>query len=172
LESWPKSDPYDDIYLRRDKWWGLVKEEWLRPEGGVPLDWDDFEFNVHLAKSFHKNLSAKYHPNTYVYYGADPKQKSFVDVTWRVRPGLKPDNTPGPGMGKVKDLTPQQVRMDGTNPEYVGGELKTEAVPNPEGVSFYRYETSYWELHCEMQDGIGDGTVPQHSGGAPHHTYR
>jgi hypothetical protein len=31
----------------------------------------------------------------------------------------------------------------------------------------YAYETSHWELHCEMQDGLGDGTVPLSSGAAP-----
>ena len=29
------------------------------------------------------------------------------------------------------------------------------------------YESSYWELHCERQDGEGDGTVPKSSGAAP-----
>jgi hypothetical protein len=33
--------------------------------------------------------------------------------------------------------------------------------------SSYSYQTSYWELQCEMQDGIGDGTVPQNSGASP-----
>lgn len=28
-------------------------------------------------------------------------------------------------------------------------------------------QTSYWELHCRMQDGAGDGTVPVSSGSAP-----
>ena len=28
-------------------------------------------------------------------------------------------------------------------------------------------QTSYWELHCRMQDGSGDGTVPVSSGSAP-----
>ncbi len=29
------------------------------------------------------------------------------------------------------------------------------------------YETSYWELHGELQDGVGDGTVPSSSGSVP-----
>ena len=28
-------------------------------------------------------------------------------------------------------------------------------------------QTSYWELHCLLQDGAGDGTVPASSGSAP-----
>ena len=111
-------------------------------------------------------LSAKYHPNTYVYYGADPKQKSFMDVTWRIKRGREPDGL-GPTLAQVQDQTYQQVRMDGKNPEYVGGERKTRAVVTPIGVTSYSYEASDWELHCEMQDGIGDGTVPQSSGASP-----
>lgn len=34
-ESQPLEDPYEDIYLRRDRWWGLVREEWLSPRGGA-----------------------------------------------------------------------------------------------------------------------------------------
>ena len=29
------------------------------------------------------------------------------------------------------------------------------------------YQSSYWELHCDSQDGSGDGTVPASSGQAP-----
>jgi hypothetical protein len=28
-------------------------------------------------------------------------------------------------------------------------------------------QSSYWELHSPMQDGVGDGTVPLSSGSAP-----
>ena len=165
VDAWPKTNPYDDIYLCRDKWWGLVNEEWLSPKGGVPLKWGQYARNVALSKEFHANLSGKYHPNTYVYYGADPKQKSFEAVTWRMRRGLKPDDRPGPAAAHVKDFSAQQVRMDGVSPEYVGG--GTEFFVSPVGMYASTYETSYWELHCEMQDGIGDGTVPQSSGAAP-----
>lgn len=165
VDTWPKTNPYDDIYLCRDKWWGLVKEEWLSPKDGVPLKWEKFERNITKSQAFHRKISGKYHPNTYVYYGADSKQKSFEAVTWRMRRGLKPDDRLAPSAAQVKDFSAQQVRMDGVSPEYVGG--GTEFFVSPVGMYASTYETSYWELHCEMQDGIGDGTVPQSSGAAP-----
>ena len=54
--------------------------------------------------------------------------------------------------------------MNGTNPAYVGGQ--TEVVTDLQGGA-YTYDTSYWALHGDMQDGAGDGTVPTSSGAAP-----
>jgi PGAP1-like protein len=164
-EVQPHTDPYDDIYLCRNKWWGLVNEAWLSPTGGKPITWGDFKDNVIEAKEFHSQISGKYHSHTYAYYGADKAQASFETVTWRMRQGIKPDNQ-GPSAAKAAELPASQVRMSGTSPEYVGGQ--TEFIPDYSGVGAGAvYESSYWELHCEMQDEVGDGTVPQSSGAAP-----
>jgi pimeloyl-ACP methyl ester carboxylesterase len=157
------NDPYGSIYLERERWWGLVNEAWLSPKDGAPIRWDIFEKNVDEAQDFHAKLIAKYHPNTFAYYGADPKQKSFEKVTWRLRAGIAPDDSPSPAADSVIGMATTQVRMDGRSPEYVGGGLRFQYAG--EGVS--SYESSYWELHCEMQDGAGDGTVPKSSGAAP-----
>ena len=66
------------------------------------------------------------------------------------------------------NMSSAQTRMNGTNPGYVGGQ--TKYAPNYSafgGGAPTVYETSYWELHCDMQDGAGDGTVPKSSGAAP-----
>jgi pimeloyl-ACP methyl ester carboxylesterase len=89
-QSWPQADPYAEIYLRRDRWWGLVNEEWLRPQNGTSISWDDYALNIKEAQKFHAKLGDNYHPNTYVFYGADPKQKSFEKVSWRMAPGMRP----------------------------------------------------------------------------------
>ena len=167
VQAWPKSDPYEEIYKVRDKWWGLVKEEWLEPKDGQPIKWDDFKRNVVLAQDFHDQLSGKYHPMTYVFYGADAKQPSFEHVNWRMKPGRAPDSNRPPDIGQVLDMSPQQVRMDGTTPEYVGGQHEVQTYDSPDGLITVEYESSYWELHCEMHDGVGDGTVPDSSGRSP-----
>jgi len=156
---------YDQIYRERNQWWGLVNEAWLSPKEGAPIDWETYEINVGLAEKFHEKLIKKYHPVSYVIYGADPKEKSFEKVTWRVKRGLPPDRKPGPGIEQVGSLPHGEIRREGSTPGYVGGQ--TEVGPTyGEGMP-YVYETSYWELHCEMQDGKGDGTVPASSGAAP-----
>jgi pimeloyl-ACP methyl ester carboxylesterase len=160
-------DPYSEIYACRDKWWGLVNEAWLAPKDGEPIRWDIYIENLKQAREFHASLDTHYHPNTYVHYGADPKQPSFENMTWRVTAGLRPDDDAPPSLSSVLAKNPSQVRMDGTNPEYVGG--RTEITSSSYGTlgSVSVHETSYWELHGEMQDGAGDGTVPVSSGAAP-----
>jgi pimeloyl-ACP methyl ester carboxylesterase len=160
-------DPYDSIYACRDKWWGLINEAWLAPSGGMPITWETYITNLNRARDFHAGLKTHYHPNSYVYYGADAKQPSFETVTWRVSPGLRPDDSSRPAMPAVLGMRPDQLRMDGTNPEYVGGKTEWHTTPGGYGANVSAYETSHWEIHGEMQDGAGDGTVPASSGSAP-----
>lgn len=167
IEAKPAADPYEEIYLRRDRWWGLVREEWLRPSGGRPLSWGEFEANVQVAKSFHGQIRGEYHPVTYVYYGADKKQPSFESVCWRMKAGLKPDSKPAPASSTVRDLGFDQVRDNGSSPLYVGGQLEVAPSYGYMGGTATTYQTSYWELHADGQDGGGDGTVPTSSGRAP-----
>jgi pimeloyl-ACP methyl ester carboxylesterase len=170
VETWPAAgaggnDPYESIYKRRDRWWGLVKETWLSPKDGAPIEWSDFSLNVDAAKKFHASLIGKYHANSFVYYGSD--QKSFERVTWKMVKGLLPDQKRPPNVDEVLAMSPDQARMGGSNPEYVGGQQKYSSYVSPYGGGTTVYETSYWELHFEMQDGGGDGTVPLSSGSAP-----
>lgn len=169
VETQPRSDPYDDIYLCRNKWWGLINEAWLSPKNGVPIKWSEFAKNIAKSKEFHRDLSGKYHATTYAYYGADKKQASFEAVTWRISAGLRPDDQPSTTAEQVANLSTDQIRADGTSPEYVGGKTEVQAYGSSTamGGGVTIFETSYWELHCEMQDGVGDGTVPQSSGAAP-----
>jgi pimeloyl-ACP methyl ester carboxylesterase len=165
--SWPspeQNDPYESIYLRKDRWWGLVDEAWLSPQGGQPITWDVFAYNVNKAKNFHAQLSGQYHPYSFVYYGADKKQKSFERVTWRMKRGIVPDSR-GPSADDVMAMGDGRLREAGNSTSYVGGEMRV--MPSYGGTMPHIYESSYWELHCELQDGAGDGTVPESSGSAP-----
>ena len=171
MESLPVSDPYTEIYLRKDRWWGLVKEEWLEPKDGTPIKWDVFVKNIKFAKDFHLELAGKYHANTFVYYGAgDGKQASFERIRWSMKRGIEPDKGDRPTPAQTSDLSHQQVRQDGANKIYVGGETKCETVGawnTTVGPTTVIYDTSFWEITCAMQDGCGDGTVPASSGMAP-----
>ena len=168
LPSKEENDPYKKIYLRRDRWWGLIDEEWLSPKGGAPIDWDQYTSNVDSAQKFHIGLADIYHPTTYVYYGADKKMPSFETVTWRMVKGLPPDSRAAPDAEKVLVMSSSDLRVNGGPVDYVGGSTKFITTVTPGGGAVNSsYETSYWELHFEMQDGRGDGTVPASSGGAP-----
>jgi hypothetical protein len=161
LETEPHTgNPYKDIYKRRDRWWGLIREEWLNPPGGTGLDWIRYEKNLDKAADFHGDIQDTYHPNTYVFYGTNSKATSFEGVHWKIRRGMRPDDKLPPPPDVVSRTGFADVRDNGSNPLYVGG--KTVVIPD---VGYL--ESSYWELVCAMQDGGGDGTVPISSGAFP-----
>jgi len=83
----PVKDPYEEIYLRRDRWWGLLREEWLAPKDGDAITWKIFAGNIQKAKVFHQDISGSYHPQTYVYYGSEDKHPSFESITWKMTRG-------------------------------------------------------------------------------------
>lgn len=156
---------YDQIYREQKQWWGLVNEAWLSPKEGAPITWDKFTKNVDAAEDFHSGLIGRYHPNSYVIYGADTKQPSFEKVVWRVKKGMTPPRGRGPALDGVAALPHGDIRGAGSTPEYVGGSV--EVTPSYGYGMPHVYQTSHWELHCLLQDGKGDGTVPESSGAAP-----
>lgn len=171
LVEMPKADPYSEIYLCKDKWWGLVNDDWLKPKGGKPIDWKEYELNIKTAQQFHEKLAGKFHHNTFVFYGAgDGKQASFEKVTWSLRKGSDPGDGAKIGAPATVDLNHQRIRKEGAALMYVGGKTVQYFVPS---TNFYTtstmvtYETSNWEVVCQMQDTVGDGTVPANSGASP-----
>lgn len=156
---------YDQIYREQKQWWGLVNEVWLSPKEGAPITWKKFTDNVEAAEDFHSGLIDQYHPNTFVIYGADTKQPSFEKVVWRVKKGMTPRDGGGPVIDDVAALPHGEIRGAGSTPEYIGG--RPEMTPSYGHGMPHVYQTSHWELHCLLQDGKGDGTVPESSGAAP-----
>lgn len=164
-----ESDPYNEIYKRRDRWWALIKEEWLKPKDGIPIDWKDYLEFIKTAEKFHKSVlnSSTYHPNTYAFYGADNrgKTRSFERIVWQMKRG-KDAAEAVPTPEAVYDMPPQQVQLDGVNPEYVGWKQTSQPDFQADGGVIVD-ETSQWELRIGLADGTGDGTVPAASGHSP-----
>lgn len=168
VTSLPNKDPYEEIYLRKESWWGLIREEWLTPEDGIKFKWDEFVVNIEQAKQFHRNLASKYHPKTFVFYGGGPEKKSFSKVNWTMKKGIPPPKPGGARAAKdVLTMKWDEVRTDGSNNLYAGGETVFTTVPAGRGSTQVRTETSFWEMRCAMHDSSGDGTVPVRSGEAP-----
>jgi hypothetical protein len=170
ITTLPASDPYSEIYLEKDRWWGLIKSEWLAPSDGESIVWDVFCKNIALAKEFHRRIERHYHHNTYVFYGGGEKKGSFWKIKWTIRKGIAPsksDPTLAANVADVVKLTHSDVRTDGSNNLFVGGEAVSRGNAKTHAHSFAKLETSYWEVRCEAQDSSGDGTVPANSGRAP-----
>jgi pimeloyl-ACP methyl ester carboxylesterase len=169
LETEPNTgDPYTDIYLRQDRWWGLINMEWLSPPDGIPLRWDLYRQNILWASKFHHDVENAYHPNTYVFYGKDTGQPSFEGVHWQVKPAPLYNQSTAPSPDKLANLGSGEIRDDGSNPLLVVDPL---GYGSNKGISKeIAYNAAFWRLECAKQDGGGDGTVPSSSGTYPLHS--
>jgi hypothetical protein len=168
LASLPITDPYKEIYLEREKWWGLIREDWLRPERGTPISWDIFAMNIGFAKDFHRSLAGKYHHKTYVFYGGGNAKESFTKIRWKIAHGTLPNGAgTRPVLADVLNMAHRDVRTDGSNNLYVGGERTIKTTSRADAPVAIAVEASHWEVRCETHDGPGDGTVPVRSGEDP-----
>jgi hypothetical protein len=70
----PHSDPYEEIYRRKDVFFRLVNPNWLEPGSGgerMPgkmLPWDNYILYSRQAEQFHKKLGNYLHHDTYQFY--------------------------------------------------------------------------------------------------------
>lgn len=158
LKQVPESDPYGEIYGVRDKWWGLIDESWLQTSATQKITWGAYKDNLAIAQDFHSRLSGHFHSTTYVFYGDDPAHPSFEKLTWQVTSGAtaKSDYTP---LDDIPDLSYSQVKYDGDNAVYIDGKP-----------GFFGGQNYTWQIKLDMQDGTGDGTVPDSSGNSPART--
>jgi pimeloyl-ACP methyl ester carboxylesterase len=145
----PAGNPYD-LYRDMDSWYRLIDPQLADPArkyaGGALTVKEIIWKAIETAERFHREtLDTYYHPNTYVFYGADPAQMSFGAVRWVAR---------DPGKGAV--FTEANLR-DAARTGY-----------GPSGGRRVRVE-GRTDLHFvpARQDVAGDGTVPHQSGAGP-----
>lgn len=165
----PIADPYEEIYLEKNKWWGLIRAEWLSPEDGAPIIWNDFKVNIKHAREFHRSVAGKYHPKTYVFYGGGPEKKSYSKIRWNLKKGSLASPDEYSKISSVAGLQNSQIRTDSSNNLYFGGQtaFKQTIVGGMSVATTATTEASQVEIHCAQQDSSGDGTVPVRSGRAP-----
>jgi hypothetical protein len=93
LKSLPENgDPYEEIYKVHDRWFGLLREDWLNPANQNP---GGFRYTCKLldnAKAFHSAISEHYHSNSYAHYGADLARTAWHRVIWEVNSDEKLEN--------------------------------------------------------------------------------
>jgi pimeloyl-ACP methyl ester carboxylesterase len=81
-------DPYNEIYLKRSQWWGLIDEKIINPvdagSNTIDKDWASYADLVSKKVApFHDAISAKYHEFTYAFYGNSAMRKTWGDVVWK-----------------------------------------------------------------------------------------
>lgn len=157
-------DPYgpDGVYAEQKKWWGLIKEEWLNPPEGQPIDWTTYLKTLDKASRFHDTIKDHYHPNTWGFYSS--KVSSFAQVCWTLHDLIA---------GQSKDKSPQditrrthaEVRLEGDNRGTVLEKQKIHATPGHAPIAYT--PTPGFELRLDPSKDSGDGTVPIVSGAYP-----
>lgn len=123
----PLVDPYKEIYLNQADWWRLVNEDWIDP--AVAIDEDGYPYWVHakpgtfklfsdqlaVAKKFHDDLGAHFHPNTKMFWSDDQESWDRVTITDNAlgidiaSPSSKGDGTVHAGSGKFVPATVESV---------------------------------------------------------------
>jgi pimeloyl-ACP methyl ester carboxylesterase len=146
LMQLPKSDPYEEIYRKRNEWWRLMNPEWIEPSTQPPpkneLDniWKEYLKRLKLVEKFHDDLGDYYHDVTHTHYGADFENQAWTNFTWKLDKGFRKD----------------EVTTDAPTAEFV----ETDAL----GVITIRSHFLYSEYKMSKPDLPGDGTVPAVSG--------
>ncbi|HEX4503138.1 MAG TPA: hypothetical protein VH187_18545 [Scandinavium sp.] len=82
--SLPVADPYEEIYLNKTDWWRLCEQDLLL--GDTDSEWAAFVQRIkNPVKKFTENLDRKYHPWTWLFYGASADNPSDAFLTWKER---------------------------------------------------------------------------------------
>lgn len=147
------NDPYTDIYLERDHWWGMMDEALAMPELGLGAPerqgklneaWEAYSRIVNLSvKTFHSGLSEQFHANTYLFYSDSDAHPSYGAVTWHGREA-----------SYGSDTLMSARMMDQYGERRMITERDSRGRPR-----IYQYTIS-------DADEPGDGTVPVRSGSA------
>jgi len=141
-------NPYD-LYRDMTSWYRMfdpVLADPARVHKGELATVDAIQKVIGKAEQFHREtLGIYYHPNTYVFYCADPDHLSFGSVRWTAR---------DPGSGAVFTeanlRSAERISYGGSGGRRVRVEGRTDMLFLP-----------------DRQDVPGDGTVPQQSGVGP-----
>ena len=78
----PVSNPYEEIYLNKADWWRLCEQDLLL--GNTDSEWTAFQDRIKVdVKKFIEELNDKYHPQTWLFYGASANNPSDAFLTWK-----------------------------------------------------------------------------------------
>ena len=152
--SLPKSDPYAEIYTVQDKWYRLINPEWVNPANAKNSSSGETVNKIYRAQKFHKGIATTYHPQTYLSFGIDDKQKAWGEVTWQAMraPML------GGGLGQMLGFEGLSIELPAANWLVVDDDGDGAIVLN-DGLS-QNDPGQRFRAEIDEPAQIGDGTVP------------
>ncbi|TXD80556.1 hypothetical protein FUT89_20585 [Ralstonia pseudosolanacearum] len=120
LRSLPQTgDPYEEIYKLQDRWYGLIRPEWINPAGQKDATLTRVHRYLNDAKAFHRAIERTYHDQSYAHYGADNGRPAWRNVTWEINERATVGNVDAlrivtdtqQGALEVADATAQRIRV-------------------------------------------------------------
>jgi hypothetical protein len=146
MPALPKEDPAAEIYTQAPpQWWRLINPEWIDPaglgkmppeNGGKKEDKIGPEATmkrIDNAMKFSHAIQDTRHDETYAHFGADPEQKAWNDIVWKVTEGNA--QAAGDPMawtlleGEHGDNGKGTIRVSGANAITLTLELQAAAAP-------------------------------------------
>lgn len=178
LFSLPNADPYEEIYRVPDKWWRLVHPgalvEGESSPAKVSAAWNIYDETLTLAKDFHYELGAYYHPVTHAHCGADTGREAWHRITWRLESLVDAATTIRAAPPSAEAARDARLTRDPMTGNYCDVHDTTSAAPaaytnkwTGQAIIGGSYGGAYYRATLQAQDDAGDATVPAHSGLAP-----
>ena len=166
LDELPKSDPYQEIYLERRRFWGLVEDVLINPDGNPDEAWQWYRRNLLQAEIFHDRLGNQQHANTYHMFGGGERIRTAHQIEFDLKGIWTQNNTEIVGFfspAELKKFTFKSNRLKGATSVYSRPGFEAKKVfmekTRREGLRQSRYR-----IVMSPPKGAGDGTVPQSSG--------
>jgi len=165
----PVSDPYTEIYTKKD-WWGLCDPELMNPNNNLAekdqleKNWGSFvETMKENVQPFIEDLISKYHPNTHAFYGTG--QPSYEQVTWKLqsKEELKRSACSSAESRSSSVLVASLAQPTRVNQYSTRNKKSTRQVvwPKKEGSTAEQKDLQTYKLLPGMESG--DGTVAERS---------
>lgn len=152
IHSLPKKgDPYEEIYKVDNKWFALLRKDWINLAGLEGPSFRNTGILLDKAKTFHNSIRETYHSQSYAHYGADREMAAWHNVVWTIDAGAK-----------VLDVENLNIAMDNGRGKLKVIDPRHPSPPGESGPSF--------GVKLEPPDDPGDGTVPLHSAEAQLHS--
>lgn len=158
LDSFPKNgNPYQEIYKIKNKWFGLLREEWINPAGMRGCNFDRTCELLDGADEFHSAIESTYHSVSYAHYGADPDRPSWEIVAWELN--KKQDARNWQMLKIAADSGKGQLRLSKS------GEIEPSDVGfSIDGIASMPVTTpGVVDVSLGKSSGFGDQTVPLRS---------
>ncbi|MEL6599510.1 MAG: hypothetical protein AAGK98_06025 [Pseudomonadota bacterium] len=156
----PDSNPYEEIYNQRDKWYRLVTPSLIDPGNSSATVWTQYLTRLSGVADFHQELeeSGGFHANTKMFYSASSHHPCFDTVEWKAE---VQDSRLRAKMSVATDM-PDADNLIGTVAHIIGQE--TRVVTGGMGMAVPYEADVLGKISIQEQDAPGDGTVHVGSG--------